>query len=420
MSSVSGIARSTLRTIYYGGSVKKTMTDIVLVDTIAHVDPDEWDELAKRNITASHAWLRLVEETSLYPRQCRCLLAREGSRLQSAIFLWEYKRSDIQNTVDYVLFGRLARTARLFGLTVLPAFVGGEAAGHRQTILFRGDLSGTDRRRLLSRMLCFLENTAPTKDRTLCFRGVPVDDADLRAVFSSRRYLCSPELPVCCLDIRWKSFAEYLQALRKQHPQTAKCIRSEIKRLRRVGISIQRLDEPAAVCGRLHALADSHYRRLNGKPFPFRSGFFEEIKSRLGDRAIISTAVRDGLIIGVQVRLSSDGHATVPIIGIDPEHVRKDAIYFNLLYNHSISDAIEEGLLQLRFGTHVYDTKIRRGCQLSEANLYLRPGNGFRGLLMRPAIVLRTLRMRTVIRTLLGKNPTSGAPELHNAGGERS
>lgn len=396
------------------------MTKIELLDTIAHVDPDEWDELAKGNVTASYAWLRLVEETSLVQRRCRCLLAREDSGLQAAIFLWEHLPGDIRNTMDYVLFGRLSRTAGLLGLTVLPAFVAGEVSGHRQTILFRGDLAGADRRRLLSQMLGFLENAATTKGRTLFFRGIPTDDTDLTAVFSSRRYLCSPELPVCCLDIRWKSFAEYLRFLRKQHPRTEKCIHNEISRSRRVGITIQRLDEPTAVCGRLHALADSHYRRLNGRPFPFRPAFFEQVKARMGEKAIINAAVRDGLIIGVQVRLSSDGHATVPIIGLDPEHTRKDAVYFNLGYNHAIRDAIEEGLRQVRFGTLVYDTKIRRGCHLSDANLYFRPGNDLRGLLMRPLMALRTARMRAVLRTLIGQPPAKGHPDHHNDGGERS
>jgi predicted N-acyltransferase len=387
------------------------MTKIELFDTIAHVDPDEWDELAKGNVTASYAWLRLVEETSLVQRRCRCLLAREHSRLQAAIFLWEHQPRDIQNTMDYMLFGRLSRMTGLLGLTALPALVAGEISGHRQTILFRGGLSGADRRRLLSQMLDYLENAPQTENRTLCFRGIPTDDADLAAVFSSRRYLCSPELPVCCLDIRWKSFAEYLLSLRKEHPGTEKCIHNEISRSRRVGITIERLDEPAAVCGRLHALADSHYRRLNGRPFPFRPGFFEQIKARMGDRAVINAAVRDGLIIGVQVRLSSDGHATVPIIGIDAEHTRKDAVYFNLGYNHAIRNAIEDGLRQVRFGTLVYDTKIRRGCHLSDANLYLRPKDGFRGILMKPLIALRTVRMRTVLRTLIGQRPAQDLPD---------
>jgi hypothetical protein len=396
------------------------MTDIELFDTIADVDSDEWDELAKGNVTASYAWLRLVEETSLAQRRCRCLLAREDSRLIAAIFLWEHQPRGIGNSLDYVLFGRLSRMAGLLGLTVLPAFVAGDASGHLQTILFRGDLPGVERRRLLSRMLDYLENAPPTKDRTLCFQGIPVDDADLAAVFSSRRYLCSPELPVCCLDIRWKSFAEYLRSLRKLHPRTEKCIHNEISRSRRVGITIQRLDDPAAESGRLHALADSHYQRLNGRPFPFRRGFFEQITSRMGDRAVISAAVRDGLIIGVQVRLSSDGQATVPIIGIDREHARKDAVYFNLGYNHTIRDAIEEGLQRVRFGTLVYDTKIRRGCHLSDSNLYFRPGSAFRGLLMRPLMALRTVRMRAVLRTLIGQRPAKGHSNLHNDGGERS
>jgi hypothetical protein len=393
------------------------MTDIELFDTIADVDPSEWDELAKGNVTASYACLRLVEETTLEQRPCRCLLAREDSRLQAAIFFWEHRRTDSRNTLDYVLFGRLDKVAGIIGLSTLPAFAAGETFGHHHSILFRGGLSGDDRHRLLSRMLDYLENAPPTKDRTVCFRGIPADDTDLAEVFTSRRYLCSPELPVCCLDIRWKSFAEYLRALRKQHPSTKKNIHKEISTSWRAGITIRRMDETTAACARLHALADSHYRRLNGRPFPFRPGFFEQIKARLGDKATIYAAFKDGLIIGMLVRLSSDGIATMPIMGIGTEHARKDAVYFNLGYNHTIREGIEEGLRQMRFGTLVYDTKIRRGCHLSHANLYLRPGAGFLGLLMRPLMALRTMRMRTVMRTLTGQRPNPRSSDLQDDGG---
>lgn len=388
------------------------MTDTELFDTIAHVDPGEWEELAKGNVTAGHAWLRLVEDTSLEQRQCRCLLAREGSRLQAAIFFWDHLTTDSRNTLDYVLFGRLDGMAGFLGLTALPAFVANEASGHHQTVLFRDDLSGADRCRLLSRMLDVLENTAALKNRTICFRGIPADDADLAAVFSSRRYLSSPELPVCCLDIRWESFGEYLRWLRKQHHRTERNIHREINMSRRAGITIQRLDEPSAVSGRLHALADSHYRRLNGRPFPFQPRFFEQVKARLGDKAVIYAAVREGLILGVQVRLSSDGHATVPIIGIDPENTRKDAVYFNLGYNNTIRDAIEEGLRRVRLGTLVYDVKIRRGCRLSWTHLYLRPRNGFRGRLMRYLMIVRTWRIRRMLSSIPGDRSMPGPPDV--------
>ncbi|NMC74212.1 MAG: GNAT family N-acetyltransferase [Geobacteraceae bacterium] len=277
----------------------------------------------------------------------------------------------------------------------------GEFSGHRQTVLFREGLSGEVRCRLMSRMLDRLEEYALLKGRAICFTGIPQDDGEMAAVFASRGYLRSPELPVCYLDIRWQSFSEYLRWLRKRHPRTEKNIHYELSRTRRSGITIQRMDDPAFDSGRLHALADAHYLRLNGRPFPFQPRFFELLKARMGSRAIVSTAEKDGMLIAVQVRLTADGIATVPIIGIDTDHAHKDALYFNLGYNATIEAVIEEGLRQVRFGRLVYDTKIRRGCCLSLSNLYLRPANAFRRTVMRPLIMARTWRMGRMLRPIM-------------------
>lgn len=396
------------------------MTDIVLIDTIADVDPAEWDELTKGHVTASHGWLRLVEETALEQRPCRCLLARENSRLQAAIFYWEHRRNDSRSSIDYVVFGRLAPMAHIFGVTMLPAAVAAETSGHRETILFREDLSGSDRRRLTTHMLDFLEETAIVKKQTICFRGIPADDADLAEVFSRRGYLRSPEFPACCLDIRWHSFTEYLVWLRKRHPNTEKNIRRELSKSRRAGVTFQRMNDPAAAGDRLHALTDAHYRRLNGRPFPFHARFFEQIQAKLGDRATIFTAAKDGVIIGMQLRLSNCDTAGVPIIGIDAEHARRDAVYFNLGYNNAIHHAIEDGLRQVRFGTLVYDTKIRRGCRLVQTNMYLRPGNVFHRLLMRPLIAARTARMHQVLRSRTGNHAAPGTENPNDDGSLQS
>lgn len=370
------------------------MVEIVLFDTIAKVDPEEWDELAGEKVTLSHAWLRLVEDTSLFSRQCHCLLAREDSQLLAAVFFWEQEDPHLQVNLDTLLFGRLAPVLRIMGVTALPALIGTNPAGPQLSILFREALSGPDRERLLNRMLECLEGTKPAKDRTLCFCGIPADDGGWSGAFSSRKYLCLSEQPACYMDIRWKSFAEYLRALRRQHPRTEKNIHREISLARRAGVSFKRLEEPAACSRHLHALVNSHYLRLNGKPFPFRHEFFEQIKARLGGKAVICAAVREGDIIGVQVRLRNKGEILLSIIGIGGSHLGQHAVYFNLGYNQVIRDAIEEGICRINFGKLVYDTKIRRGCNLSDTNMYLRPPDGIRGFLLRSILPIRAYRMR--------------------------
>jgi len=373
------------------------MAEITLVETIEQIDPDEWNELAKRNITASYEWLRLVEDTSLVPRQFQFMLAREKSRLQAAVFFHKQLQTGWRTSLNNALFGYLTPILRKAGLTLLPALIGHSAVGHRQTILFREDLSEINRQHLLSEMLEFIENIVLKEDLTLCLRNVPDNDAGLARIFTSRQYVCSPEWPVCYLDIQWKSFTEYLHALRKDHPKTEKNIHREISHSRKAGITFQRLHEPTAIGKHLHSIVNSHYFRLNGVPLPFQSEFFEQLKNHLKDKAVIDTAVQDGRIIGAQVRLEKDGYAFIPMIGIDVDFHQKHSVYFNLGYNQAIRNGIEEGLKQIRFGTLLYDTKIRRGCKLFHSHMYLRPKKDLAGLLLRSLRPFRTLRMRYML-----------------------
>jgi len=373
------------------------MAEITLVEKIEQIDPDEWDELAKRNITASYEWLHLVEDTSMVPRQFQFILAREKSRLQAAVFFHKQLQTGWQTSLNNALFGYLTPILRKAGLTLLPALIGHSAVGHRQTILFREGLPEINRQHLLSEMLEFIENIVLKEDLTLCLRNVPDNDAGLASVFTSRHYLCSPEWPVCYLDIQWKSFAEYLHALRIDHPKTEKNIHREINHSRKAGITFQRLYEPTEIGKHLHSIVSSHYFRLNGVPLPFQSEFFEQLKNHLKDKAVIDTAALDGRIIGAQVRLERDGYALVPMIGIDADFHQKHSVYFNLGYNQTIRNGIEEGLKQIRFGTLLYDTKIRRGCKLFHSHMYLRPKKGLADLLLRSLLPFRTLRMRYML-----------------------
>jgi predicted N-acyltransferase len=369
--------------------------DIALVETISQIDPEEWEELVKGSITASYDWLRLVEDTSLVGRQYHVLLAREKSRLKAAILFRKQLPASNEISLDDVLFGRLMPLLKKLALSTLPALVGHDTVGHQRTILFKDKLPGRNRKLILAEMLEFIEKVALENGLTLCLRGIPAEDTDLASVFLSRHYICVPEWPVCYLDIQWQSFGKYLQSLRKHHPKTAKNIHREINQSRRAGITFQCLDDPKPAAKHLHAIISSHFLQLNGMPSPFRPEFFEQIKLRLGDGATINTAVRGGRIIGVQVRLQRDGNAILPMIGIDKDYFHKHAVYFNLGYNQAIRNAIEEGFRRIGFGSLFYDTKVRRGCVVSNSSLYLRPRGNIAGMLLHSLMPFRTLKMRS-------------------------
>lgn len=377
------------------------MVDIIPLESISWADPSEWDELAGGRIQTSYQWLRLIEKTSAFPVQIRCFLARESGELQAAVFLWRQPQSEGPFNLDVVLLGRLHRAARFLGFSAQRTLISGELFGYGPTILFRNSTTVKEQVRLFSRLLAFIEETACKEGCLLCFRGIAAERHGLTELLSSRGYLSSPELPVCYLDIQWNSFAGYLRSVKSRNPGMAKSIRNEINRGRRGGIIIQRVDNPAPVCTRLHELVDAHYRRLNGRPFPFRPEFFGELKSRLGDRVVLYAATKQERIVGCLVMLCGEDGATLPIIGIDNEYVRRDAVYFNLAYNYPIRDSIEACFRRLYLGRLVYESKLRRGCLLSHTNMYLKAGSRVGDWFLRPILAARSLKLHNAFNRVI-------------------
>jgi len=285
-------------------------------------------------------------------------------------------------------------------LTSQPSFICGTLGGHHQGIIFRKDLARVDRKNLLILLLRSAEDMARIEGHTLCFRQIPPEDNDSASVFSFRRYLCGPELPMTYLDIEWNSFADYLRTLKKWYPGTEKSIRNEVNRSQRAGVMIQRLEDTSSVWSRLHAVAEAHYKRLNASPFPYQPEFFRKVKEYLGDSVVIYTANKDEQIIGLLIMLRSNGNGFLPIIGIDTEYVRKDGIYFNLAFNRPILDGIESGLRRLHFGMLLYGAKVRRGCRLSYANLYLQTKGRISHFVMRPIFACRSRKIRLMRSSL--------------------
>jgi predicted N-acyltransferase len=234
------------------------------------------------------------------------------------------------------------------------------------------------------------------------FRGVAETEALIADVLAKRGYLRSREAPVACLELDpgWSCFGDFRRHLKKAHPQTAKSLSREINLARRGGLVIEQLDEPAHLREQLHGLMNSHYVRLNRRPFPFRPEFFERLKSRLEGRAVIYVARLEQELIGVLVALRDDDAVYLPMIGVDPQRSRASAAYFNLGYNRPIQDSLTAGHHRVYFGKLLYGMKARRGCRRLEMDLYFRGRNTIQERLLRPLFDFRSRRIDSMSAAL--------------------
>lgn len=373
------------------------MIEISLAESIAGINPSEWDEIADGSVLASHACQRLTEETSAAGPQCRYFLARENSKLQAALAWWVERSDGRIRMLEETLFGSLQRVPRLFGVRTLPAMNCGGLLCWHSNVFFRPGLPEAERTRLFEALLAQMEHEAERAGCVICFRNIPRTARGLSDVFVSRGYLRSPELPVCYLDIEWDSFDGYLRGLKKHHQWTSKNIRAELNSGRRAGVIISQVENPAPIYDQLHRLMDAHNRRLNGRPFPYRPEFFQKLKAYLDGRAIVYTATLQERIIAALVMFCEKGVTFVPMVGIDDEFVRKHSLYFNLVFNRPIEDAIKTGTSRLYFGRKVYGAKLRRGCRLAGGDLFVRGKNGLGRGVLHFLLAARNWRMNRLI-----------------------
>jgi len=368
------------------------MAGIEEVESLTEVEASEWDRMAGRSVLASYAWLRTLEETCASPAPSRYILARSAAGLVGAVVCQVQGPAGDGFNLDDLLFGRFARAARCLRLSALPALVCGTRIGVGEPVLVRGDTPPGERECLTADLVQAVEQTARAGGWTVCFRGVAEARSAIVEVLAKRGYLRTREFPTACLELDpgWRSWADYRRHLRKTHPNTAKNLSSELSLGRRGGLVIEQLDEPARYRERLHRLMDSHYFRLNRKPFPFRPDFFEQLKTRLGGRAVIYVARLEEELIGVLVTLRDDDAVYLPMIGIDRDRGRASAAYFNLFFNRPIQDSLAAGHRRMFFGKLLYDMKARRGCVRLDMDLYLRGRSAIHERVLRPLFVYRS------------------------------
>jgi predicted N-acyltransferase len=360
-------------------------------ETIVDVDRAGWDRLAGEDVFSSYGWLRTSEETSRVVRRHRYFLAHASDGLAgaAACYLDETKPS----TVDGVLFGRVANRARALRLTVAPALVCGTRTGLGGHILVRPDSSESDRRRVMLALLDAMEASARGDGWTLCFRSVVDRSTSLVESLRSRRYARAAELPTTFLDVRWSSFDDYIRELKTKHPATAGNIRWEMNRAHKSGIVFRKLDDPIPLQQQLYGLIDSHYRRLNGMPFPFGPSVLAALQRNLGERLVVYVALKDREPCSVTVVLRAGDSMFVAMSGTSEEN-RESLVYFNNTYDEPIKDAIGVGVRRIYCGKLLYGLKARRGFELLESNLYLRVHGRIRATVLKGALTCQPLTVR--------------------------
>ena len=362
-------------------------------ESISGFDASEWDRVAGDDILGTHGWLRVVEQTTaavgyLY------LTVRHDGRLVGAAACQSLYDASIPTSLDRMLYGRFATPARRTGLGATPALMVGSRYGMSEPFLIDPALDPAGRERVAAKLVEGILAESRRAGATVIVRNAT--DATPAAALESAAFQSTPEMPSAYIDVRWPTFAGYRSQLKKVHFATEKAIRQESNRARQRELVIERITDASQITSEMHALLDSHHRRLNGVPLPFGASFLEQALTCLGEKAIVITVRNSTGLLGINFRLQHAGCTRSMVVGVDQDKGRDTATYFVLL-NDSVQRAIESADRRVYFGRLLYDVKLRRGCSIAYSTMWIRGRSRLQRSLLRSFIGLRTKKIEKMI-----------------------
>jgi hypothetical protein len=366
------------------------MGTIEIFDSIEKFSAGEWDALCANWPSSNRAWHALIERTAAFAPRPRyfALHGPEGLRAAAAC----YELADLAPRASGGLLdpSRWKQLATRCGLSLLPALLIGPLGWRGRHLIVSDALGPAERAAACAELMDAIERYADERGLPLALRDVPADETELVALLDARGYRRVPCEPLAYLDVQWDSFEEYVSWLWETRGRNAgRNVRHEVNRFRKAGLVIREVQDVERFGPRMHALADAHYRRLNGRPLPFSPDHFVEAKRLYGDQVRFDgmfAAGGDDELLGMSMRIGHDEAMIAVHLAIDPQLLRRDGAFFALAFYHPIADAIDAGTRRIFYGRLNYQAKIARGCAVGDAYFCFR-ARGLRKLLTLPALI---------------------------------
>lgn len=375
--------------------------------SLEEIGAARWDALAGEEIFANSGWLRTLETAQRLPRSPLYSWIEDDQGLAVAVAARLRQPGPPAWNIDWGRYGPLAYVIRPLRhlLERRPTLVCGGQMAPAQPILARPGLPAETYRQLGRQLVAAIESRCRSEGWHLVFRGIVEPDASLRRIFAGRPYLEGAEWPATVIDLRWRSWPDYLKALRQTHPATEKRVRADVNRGRSGGVTVEEVDDPAAVEADLHRILASHHVRKNRDPFYMGPNFASVLKKNLGERAVILVARQNDRILGLSIQLRNRVASHLKFVGMEADAVRThEAVYFNTTYHEVIRRACEEGFEQLYLGILTYPPKCRRGARLVPVASWSWHPNRARAALLGPLLRYQAARQERRLRPLAALN----------------
>lgn len=352
--------------------------ELALHDTIADVDAAQWDTLATGSPMLKHGYLRAMEQVRLADIRRRYLLWRSADgEMVAHSWCFSMTASPERMLPRDHWASRLNRLMprpmrERIGLKVV---VCGSATTVGHTLCFRADLPASERARCLEQLTTAVQAFAiEQRARIIVLRDFHHHDAPLTASLPGLRFTPLPNLDDTVIPIRWRSFDDYLAALKSHY---RKQIQRQDAALIRAGVTRQRTSQWSEHAPAMAGLFANVARRYAGGAM-IGADYFAATSGCLGQELETTLFFRDGRLVAFIMYYVSENALFSSYLGVDEALNHEAALTFNA-YNEVVRVAIERGVDHLWFGRTAYDAKLRMGAERRALSVYLRTRPGFIG-----------------------------------------
>jgi predicted N-acyltransferase len=352
--------------------------ELVEHESIGGVDAAQWDALAAGLPMLKHSYLRAMERVSMADIRRRYLLwqSSDGELLAHG---WCFSMTSSPERMlpqDHWASRFSRRMPRWIREHVgLKVVVCGSATTVGHTLCFRADLSDSQRDRCLQQLTTALHAFAvEQRARIIILRDFHLQDAELTASLPTLRFIHVPNLDDTVIPIRWRSFDDYLSALKSHY---RKQIMRQEAALTRAGVSRQRTSQWAEHAQCMAKLFANVARRYPGGSL-IGADYFAATSGCLGHELETTLFFQEGELVAFIMYYVGEESLFASYLGVDETMNREAALTFNA-YNEVVKVAIERGVDHLWFGRTAYNAKLRMGAERRALSIYLQTRPGFIG-----------------------------------------
>ncbi len=188
--------------------------------------------------------------------------------------------------------------------------------------------------------------------------------------------------PNMILDISWKTFDEYLNAMSKKYRHRAKSIVKKGLEIERKCFSVQDIKDNAS---QIEILYNNVYLKAKFRMASLSVDYFSEMKKVLGDKFTFVAYYQNEKIIGFKTTFILKNAIEAHFVGLNYEVNKEVELYQNILYDY-VKEAIGNNVQQLFLGRTASEIKSTIGAESQELMCYIRHRNPFSNRIIKPFI----------------------------------